>query len=179
MQTGKRITDSNLVIVLLVFISGCVSTYNPPAGSRTASLEFFNNSDAAMSTHLFMSAKDCADRVNLGLVDEQEGKLINVVAGDIIVISAGMDTRSGRNEDVFEGNGGSDGIKEYKGCTPMLEFYPEEGKSYILKMRDTDEGCAYTFGEKDKDKILAVPFVERGFIRALSDAGPFCESKQN
>jgi hypothetical protein len=191
--------------VLLASLSGCYTTYQAPTSGPTAQIEFFDSTPEHLSLHLHNGAKECTDRVNVGGVPGKSRRTVTVPAGQPLVFTVGVDAEYARTA-LFAPIGVAVGLKvaglqakpakcaappcaapeprqKFAGCTPTIEFTPESGHSYVFHMASNQKDCTFDFFEAAQAGINdgdapAVAFVQREWVRGLTEAGPFCKAKR-
>ena len=180
----------NLVIValLLLHLSACrlaVKQYEEPSSSF-ATIEFKSEADAKMSVYLYEGYEACTDRLGVGAVEPKSGKLVRVPAGSQFVFSSSIDSAVAGL--LFGGGvalggvfgGLAVGSAMEQGCRATLQFFPEEGRSYVFRMFSDGKGCGYQLFEKPPDNqanaTRPVDYVKRTWRRPFDESGPFCEA---
>lgn len=161
-----------------IVLAGCATQYVAPAGGPISTIEFTNEAPKPMSVHLHGGSAECTDRRSAGLVKPESVRKVAVPAGSSFVFTAGVDTG---NPSAFGALGAAGGIiaaLTYKGCTPTIEFVPEANRAYLFRMTSDGKDCSYQFTTQDSNgKVQPVMFTAREWIRASTEAGPFCRKK--
>ncbi|WP_157634412.1 hypothetical protein [Variovorax sp. Root318D1] len=180
-KSTNRLLPSVLLTAPLVLL-GCATPYQEPTGKAVASIEFVDDAPGPMSVHLHGDSKECTDRVNPGLVQPKSSRKLKVQAGQSLVFTTGIDAPGSLVLFAMGAVGALAGPAFIKGCSATLEFIPEEDRAYIFTMRYIDGGCGYRLVEASSPNSFSGPavpvkFEVRKWIRAMTEAGPFCEKK--
>jgi hypothetical protein len=133
-----------------------------------------------MSVHLHGDSKECTNRVTPGLVQPKSSRTLKIQAGRRLVFTSGIDAPDSHPVFALGTIGVLATTAFIKGCSATLEFLPEEGRTYVFTMRYIDGDCGYRLVEAPSANSSAsaeipVKFQTRKWIRAMTEAGPFCE----
>jgi hypothetical protein len=190
---------SALLLAASVSLTGCYTTYQPPASGPTAKIEFIDSTPEHLSVHLHNGVKECTDRVNAGGVPGNARRTITVPAGQPLVFTVGVDAPYAKMA-LFLPIGFAVGLysaglkcempdcempvsrKIFIGCAPTIEFTPKSGHNYVFHMTSNQKDCAFDFFDATgagitQSKAPAVAFVQREWVRGFSEAGPFCKAR--
>lgn len=169
-------------ITIAITISGCATPYKEPTGDSVASIEFIDETSQPMSVHMHGDSKECTDRTNTGGVQAKSERKLVVPANQDVVFTVGMDPKGTNFALMFGAVGALIAANTHLGCTPTIDFVPEVGRTYIFRMNTDSKNCSYQFYAKPSanqrpEEATPVAFTEREWIRAATEAGPFCKKK--
>lgn len=172
----------SLLLAAPLALLGCATPYQEPTGNAVASIEFIDDAPGPMSVHLHGDSTECTNRVSPGLVQPKSSRKLKVQAGQSLVFTTGIDAPGSQAVFALGTIGALAGPAFIKGCRATLEFIPEEGRTYMFTMRYIDGACGYQLVEESSPSssqgpTVPVRFETRKWIRAMTEAGPFCEKK--
>ena len=162
-----------ILMAAALALAGCAAPYQEPAGPGTAAITFAATSNERMSVHFYQGPAQCTDRTSVGLVDARSPRTVRVAAGKPLVVTAGMDA-GGAGQAALAVGGAVGAVAlapRYKGCTPTLEFTPEPGAAYTLRMGSDGRDCSYSFEQVQGGRSEPAPHRLRRWFRAAVGSG--------
>lgn len=177
----KKFVVLGALCALSAVLVGCVNLDKEPTAGARASIQFIDDTSYKMSVHFHAGSRECTDRTTAELMGPKSRSTLQVAAGKPMVMTVGMD--AGYRGQIRLGVGGAIGAdlmaSTSKQCTPSLEFTPEEGRSYLFRMRSDGKDCSYEFlayrSEVAKE-ATPVDLTVRQWIRAMGESGPWCKT---
>jgi hypothetical protein len=202
-HVSRQPCQISLLFISIAGLAGCAAPlYQEPVSGPTAKIEFIDETPMPLSLHLHGGAKECTDRINMGGVKEKSTRTITIPAEQNLVFTVGVDSRSA-NVKTFALIGLGIGLRGsgyelrlipctdtecfkkrqvFVGCTPTIDFLPAAGRTYVFQMDSNEKDCNYQFYAKPvpgqaEQGLPQIAFSQRQWLRAFSEAGPFCKAK--
>ncbi|ASU41000.1 hypothetical protein hmeg3_23660 [Herbaspirillum sp. meg3] len=131
-----------------------------------------------MGAYTYDGPEQCTDRKGLGAIKPNTERTVNVPANKRIVLTVGIDLGFQPAQLLMAGGavGGLLMAAVYKGCTPTIDFVPQEGQQYVFRIDKELTTCAYHFeiASATNDTVPPLKYAEREWTRPVGESGPFC-----
>jgi hypothetical protein len=156
-------------LVAVVCISGCASSYVPPASGDMAHITFNKHKGSTTGIQIYDHAETCSSRHNVALLTAKPKESITVRAGAPLSITIGVDRAVIPLPIGFI----------VRGCNPTVTFTPQSNASYLADLVTAQNTCSIKLMRVNADQTTVdVPedSVEiRKWKRGFDESSSFCD----